>query len=147
MGPKVEVASTQAEMTGKSRSKRRRLWLRIEGGDGELQQRPHGHERASSLNIKHASFTYWQNSQGTAPLSLPWFSSVIQACLTLCDPMDRSTPGFPVHHQLPELTFSLARLISLPKWYEAMNGLKKSMKSLQVKRKHYKKHRCSYLTS
>ena len=24
-------------------------------------------------------------------------------CLTLCDPMDYSTPGFPVHHQLPEL--------------------------------------------
>ena len=32
------------------------------------------------------------------------FSSVAQSCLTLCDPMDGSTPGFPVHHQLPELT-------------------------------------------
>ena len=32
------------------------------------------------------------------------FSSVTQSCLTLCDPMDCSTPGFPVHHQLPELT-------------------------------------------
>ena len=32
------------------------------------------------------------------------FSSVAQSCLTLCDPMDRSTPGFPVHHQLLELT-------------------------------------------
>ena len=31
------------------------------------------------------------------------FSSVAQSCLTLCDPMDCSTPGFPVHHQLPEL--------------------------------------------
>ena len=31
------------------------------------------------------------------------FSSVTQSCLTLCHPMDRSTPGFPVHHQLPEL--------------------------------------------
>ena len=30
-------------------------------------------------------------------------SSVIQSCLTLCNPMDCSTPGFPVHHQLPEL--------------------------------------------
>ena len=28
--------------------------------------------------------------------------SVAQLCLTLCDPMDCSTPGFPVHHQLPE---------------------------------------------
>ena len=32
------------------------------------------------------------------------FSSVAQSCPTLCDPMYFSTPGFPVHHQLPELT-------------------------------------------
>ena len=32
------------------------------------------------------------------------FSSVAQLCPALCDPMDCSTPGFPVHHQLPELT-------------------------------------------
>ena len=32
------------------------------------------------------------------------FSSVTQLCLTLCDPMNRSTPGLPVHHQLPEST-------------------------------------------
>ena len=32
------------------------------------------------------------------------FSSVTQSCLTLCDPMNRSTPGLPVHHQLPEFT-------------------------------------------
>ena len=31
-------------------------------------------------------------------------SSVAQSCLTLCDPMDCSTPGFPIHHQLLELT-------------------------------------------
>ena len=31
------------------------------------------------------------------------FSSVTQSCPTLCDPMDCSTFGFPVHHQLPEL--------------------------------------------
>ena len=31
-------------------------------------------------------------------------SSVAQACPTLCDPMNRSTPGLPVHHQLPKLT-------------------------------------------
>ena len=32
------------------------------------------------------------------------FSSVAELCPTLCNPMDCSTPGFPVHHQLPELT-------------------------------------------
>ena len=32
------------------------------------------------------------------------FSSVAQSCLTLCNPMNCSTPGLPVHHQLPEFT-------------------------------------------
>ena len=32
------------------------------------------------------------------------FSSVAQSCPTLCHPMNRSTPGLPVHHQLPEFT-------------------------------------------
>ena len=32
-----------------------------------------------------------------------FFSSVAQSCPTLCNPMDCSTPGFHVHHQLPEL--------------------------------------------
>ena len=32
------------------------------------------------------------------------FNSVAQSCLTLCNPMNHSTPGLPVHHQLPEFT-------------------------------------------
>ena len=32
------------------------------------------------------------------------FSSVAQSCLTLCDPMNHSLPGLPVHHQLPGFT-------------------------------------------
>ena len=40
------------------------------------------------------------------------FSSVAQMYLTLCDPMDCSTPGFPVHHQLPELTQTHVHYIS-----------------------------------
>ena len=34
----------------------------------------------------------------------PVFSSVTQSCPTLCDPMNRSMPGLPVHHHLPEST-------------------------------------------
>ena len=34
----------------------------------------------------------------------PQFSSVAQSCLTLCDPMNCSMPGLPVHQQLPEST-------------------------------------------
>ena len=37
------------------------------------------------------------------PPHLVQFSSVAQLCLILCDTMDCSTSGFPVHHQLPEL--------------------------------------------
>ena len=40
------------------------------------------------------------------------FSSVAQLCLTLCDPMNRSTPGLPVHHQLPEFTQTQVHRIS-----------------------------------
>ena len=43
--------------------------------------------------------------QGTLNgISSVQFSSVTQSCLTLCDPMNHSTPGLPVHHQLPEFT-------------------------------------------
>ena len=38
-----------------------------------------------------------------------WFRSVTQSCPTLCDPIDCSTPGFPVHHQLQ----SLLKLMSI----------------------------------
>ena len=38
------------------------------------------------------------------PFLLFQFSSVAQSCPTLWDPMNRSTPGLPVHHQLPEFT-------------------------------------------
>ena len=42
--------------------------------------------------------------QGWFPLRLTQFSSVAQSCLTLCDPVNHSTPGLPVHHQLSEST-------------------------------------------
>ena len=50
---------------------------------------------------------HWQ--VGTLPLAPPGkpqlqFSLVTQSCPTLCDPMNLSTPGLPVHHQLPEFT-------------------------------------------
>ena len=38
--------------------------------------------------------------------------SVCKSCLTLCDPMDCSTPGLPVHHQLPEFTQTHVHRIS-----------------------------------
>ena len=52
----------------------------------------------------------WQfqgNSKGTQPYIYMYpvqFSSDTQSCRILCDPMDCSTPGLPVYHQLPEFT-------------------------------------------
>ena len=40
------------------------------------------------------------------------FSSVTQSCPTLCDPMDCSTPGLLVHHQLPELALTHVHRVS-----------------------------------
>ena len=54
---------------------------------------------------KHLINTYRKNE-----LILLWctfrvqFSAVAHLCVTLCNPMDCSTPGLPVHHQLPEFT-------------------------------------------
>ena len=48
----------------------------------------------------HSSF---EDSQWSAPDPLQ-FSSVTQSCPTVCDPMNCSMPGVPIHHQLPEFT-------------------------------------------
>ena len=40
------------------------------------------------------------------------FTSVTQSCLTLCNPLNRSTPGLPVHHQLPEFTQTKVHWVS-----------------------------------
>ena len=40
--------------------------------------------------------------------------SVAQSCLNLCNPMNRSTPGLPVHHQLPEFTETHVHWVSKP---------------------------------
>ena len=46
--------------------------------------------------------------------SLLFFSSVAQSCPTLCDPKDCSTPGLPVHHQLPELAQTHVHWLVMP---------------------------------
>ena len=51
------------------------------------------HSLLSSLSLK--DFLYLSHAQ---------FSSVAQSCLTLCKPMNCSTPGLPVHHHLSEFT-------------------------------------------
>ena len=51
--------------------------------------------------------TSWQIDRETMEIVRDFifqFSSVAHSCPALCNPMDCSMPGFPVHHQLPELT-------------------------------------------
>ena len=52
-----------------------------------------------------------KNPTAFSLISLNSVSSVTQLCLTLCDPMDCSMPGFPVHHQLPELAQTLVHWV------------------------------------
>ena len=52
------------------------------------------------INLK----VFWQRLFLSYLLFPVQFSSVAQSCPTLCDPMNLSTPGLPVHHQLPEFT-------------------------------------------
>ena len=47
--------------------------------------------------IRLLSRVFWESNEIQ-------FTSVAQSCLTFCDPMNRSTPGLPVHHQLLEFT-------------------------------------------
>ena len=56
---------------------------------GQTDGKPQSQETNQSDHMDHSSVQ---------------FSSVTQLCLTLCDPMTHSTPGLPVHHQLPEFT-------------------------------------------
>ena len=56
---------------------------------------------APTINAEETEFEqFYEDLQDL----LVQFSSVTQSCPTLCDPMNRSTPGLPVHHQLPEFT-------------------------------------------
>ena len=50
------------------------------------------------LNIQNTKI------MASGPISSVQLSSVAQSCPALCDPMNHSTPGFPVHHQFPEFT-------------------------------------------
>ena len=53
--------------------------------------------------ISHASEVMLKILQARFQQSSIQFSSVTQSCPALCEPMDCSTPGFPIHRQLPEL--------------------------------------------
>ena len=62
---------------------------------------PCSFERSWEKSYQSISNGYWPKAENTASDQI---RSVPQLCLTLCDAMNHSTPGLPVHHQLPEFT-------------------------------------------
>ena len=65
------------------------------GREGLLEKEMATHSRIPAWRIP-----WTEEPGGLSPCCCP----VAQSCPTLCDPMDCSTPGFPVHRKLPELT-------------------------------------------
>ena len=55
------------------------------------------------LNIYHERDYWCDRTQAWGEIKVQ-FSSITQSCPTFCDPMNRCTPGLPVHHKLPEFT-------------------------------------------
>ena len=62
------------------------------------------HHALKSVGKVSLQAKYWNIWHCRYQCSSVQFSSVAQSCLTLCDPMNHSTPGLPLHHQLPEFT-------------------------------------------
>ena len=70
---------------------------------GKVQRAAYQGREGIQKQGRSSQLTIGALGQGSYFTSLQ-FSSVAQLCLTLGDPMNRSTPGLPVHHQLPEFT-------------------------------------------
>ena len=83
-----------------------RLWGRIESDTTEATQ------QQWMVHCQGVRSHSWHWCQLSVSMLFLWaspsvqfsFSSVAQSCPTFCDPMNRSMPGLPVHHQLPEFT-------------------------------------------
>ena len=65
-----------------------------------------------SLALAGGFFTTRATEETPITYSSVQFNSVAQSCPTLCDPMNRSMPGLPVHHQLPEFTLTHVHRVS-----------------------------------
>ena len=86
-----EMYSTPVLLPGKSHG-----WRSLVGYS------PWGHKESDMTERLHFTFTFTIKVNYTLyPFSSVQFSSVSQSCSTLCDSMNCSTPGLPVHNQLP----------------------------------------------
>ena len=98
-----------------------KVWLTYDGHSWELrwflsvsqisfnwlaQLRSYGKGGKATSCVTPANILQTKGSHMAKLSVMEWylFSSVAQSCPTLCDPMNCSTPGLPVHHHLPEFT-------------------------------------------
>ena len=90
------------------------------GGEGEernFQIFQHIIFNIVTIYVKVIHFTYYKKLFQWAIFSSVQFSSFTQSCPTLCEAMNCSTPGLPVHHQLPEFTQTLeVQLCTSSRW-------------------------------
>ena len=92
------------------------IWVQSLGLDDSLEKEMATHSGILAWKI---SWTKELQSMGSQRLGHNWatntsvqFSSVTQSCPTLCDPMNLSTPGLPVHHQPLEFTQTQVHRVS-----------------------------------
>ena len=102
------MATTPAFLPGESRGQRSLAGYSPWGcKELDTTECVHAHTRARAHTHTH-THTHSEGNHSAPPWSLPpnllQFSSVAQSCPTFWDPMNRSTPGLPVHHQLPGST-------------------------------------------
>ena len=91
-----------------------KIWIYSDSERSALLRQNVGHHRGRvwSQNVLWSVFIGRVISYANEREDSVQFSSVAQSCPTLCDPMDCSTPGLPVQHQLPEFTQTHAHQVS-----------------------------------
>ena len=101
-GPENRVSGLGDKAQGRrDKGQKERLWLLLKDLRLVLSGRK---ERLTEKSEEALGVDANRQVKRFSTLLMIQFSSVAQSCPTLFDPMNRSTPGLPVHHQLPEFT-------------------------------------------